>query len=292
MYPARGNDLGSPSVYRISGKTEENLISENEKAVAIWVLRNNRHAGATTDTLSSAKCLYLAIRVNDRVYGVVGISMENGKPLDAFENSVLLSILGECALALENIKNAKEKEEAAVMAKNEKLRANLLRAISHDLRTPLASISGNAGSLLSNYQKMDEQERVQAFTDIYDDAMWLINLVENLLAVTKIEEGKVDLNSSVEVMDEVITEALRHVNRRSREHTIRVTSAQELILAKMDAGLIVQVIVNLVDNAIKYTPAGSVIREMDWIINPVCALCRDHERNGFLHGVQLGAQLV
>lgn len=115
------------------------------------------------------------------------------------------------------------------MAKNEKLRTNLLRAISHDLRTPLASISGNAGSLLSNYQKMDEQERVQAFTDIYDDAMWLINLVENLLAVTKIEEGKVNLNSSVEVMDEVITEALRHVNRRSREHTIRVTSAQELI---------------------------------------------------------------
>lgn len=82
---------------------------------------------------------------------------------------------------------------------------------------------------------------------------------ENLLAVTKIEEGKVNLNSSVEVMDEVITEALRHVNHRSREHTIRVTSAQELILAKIDARLIVQVIVNLVDNAIKCTPVGSVI---------------------------------
>lgn len=230
VYPARGNDLGSPSVYRVSGKTEENLISENEKAVAIWVLRNNRHAGATTDTLSSAKCLYLAIRINDRVYGVVGISMENGKPLDAFENSVLLSILGECALALENIQNAKEKEKAAIMAKNEQLRANLLRAISHDLRTPLSSISGNAGSLLSSYQKMDEQERTQAFTDIYDDSMWLINLVENLLAVTKIEEGQVHLNFSVELMDEVIAEALRHINRKSKEHTIRVTSSQELIL--------------------------------------------------------------
>ncbi|MDD5883407.1 MAG: ATP-binding protein, partial [Firmicutes bacterium] len=259
VYPAEGNDLGSPSVYRISGNTEENLISENEKAVAIWVLRNNRHAGATTDTLSSAKCLYLAVRVNDRVYGVVGISMENGKPLDAFENSVLLSILGECALALENIQNAKEKEEAAILAKNEQLRANLLRAISHDLRTPLASISGNAGSLLSSYQKMDKQERTQAFTDIYDDSMWLINLVENLLAVTKIEEGQVHLNFSVELMDEVIAEALRHINRKSKEHTIRVTDTQELILAKMDVRLIVQVLVNLVDNAIKYTAAGSVI---------------------------------
>lgn len=259
VYPARGNDLGSPSVYRVGEKTEENLISENEKAVAVWVLRNNRHAGATTDTLSSAKCLYLAVRVNDRVYAVVGISMENGKPLDAFENSVLLSILGECALALENIQNAQEKEEAAILAKNEQLRANLLRAISHDLRTPLSSISGNAGSLLSSYQKMDEQERTQAFTDIYDDSMWLINLVENLLAVTKIEEGQVHLNFSVELMEEVIAEALRHINRRSKEHTIRVTSSQEWILAKMDVRLIVQVLVNLVDNAIKYTAAGSVI---------------------------------
>ncbi|MFR0987177.1 MAG: sensor histidine kinase [Frisingicoccus sp.] len=154
------------------------------------------HAGATTDTLSNARCRYLAVRVNDQVYGVVGIAMDE-VPLDSFENSVLLSILGECALALENIKNAKEKEEAAILAKNEQLRANLLRAISHDLRTPLTSISGSASNLLTNYEKMDDAIRVQTFTDIYDDSMWLINLVENLLAVTRIEGGQVDLTRSV-----------------------------------------------------------------------------------------------
>lgn len=258
LYPSDGKKLTEPTVYRIPDSDQYDLVSDSEKAVASWVLWNNKHAGATTDTLSGARCLYLAIRVNQKVYGVVGISMDE-VPLDSFENSVLLSILGECALALENIKNAREKAEAAILAKNEQLRANLLRAISHDLRTPLTSISGSAGNLMANYQKMDDTTRIQTFTDIYDDSMWLINLVENLLAVTRIEGGQVNLTKSMELMEEVVSEALRHINRKSKEHRIRVSSSEELILACIDARLVVQVIINLVDNAIKYTPVGSVI---------------------------------
>ena len=122
------------------------------------------------------------------MFGVIGIDLSE-KPLDAFENSVLLSILGEGALAIENRRNALEKEQAALQARNEELRANLLRTISHDLRTPLTSISGNASNLLSNGETLDTETRNKICTDIFDDAQWLIGLVENLLSITRIEDG-------------------------------------------------------------------------------------------------------
>lgn len=259
VYLSENEKLGEPHIFTVSeNKTDDEITSNNEKTVAEWVQKNNKHAGATTDTLSSSKCLYLAIRVNSRVYGVVGIYIGE-QPLDSFEKSILLSILGECALALENEKNAREKEEAAILAKNEQLRANLLRAISHDLRTPLTSISGNASNLLSNGNSFDEETKKQLYTDIYDDSMWLINLVENLLSVTRIEEGRLNLHITEDLVDDVINEALHHVNRKSVEHNISLENSEEYLLAKMDAKLMVQVIINIVDNAIKYTPKGSDI---------------------------------
>ncbi len=266
FYLAENDGLGEPHIFSVTSDDSDNsdtaldksCVSDNEKAVAQWVFKNNKHAGATTGTLSNAKCLYLAVRINSNVYGVVGIII-NDQPLDSFEKSILLSILGECALALENEKNAREKEEAAVLAKNEQLRANLLRAISHDLRTPLTSISGNASNLISNGDSFDSATKNQLYTDIYDDSMWLINLVENLLAVTRIEEGRINLRMSEDLVDDAINEALHHVNHKSIEHHITVENKEEFLLAKMDAKLIVQVIINIVDNAIKYTPKGSNI---------------------------------
>lgn len=259
IYCCEDNKLGNPHIFRAnSDDSEDELTTDNEKATAQWVMKNNKHAGATTDTLSGAKCMYFAIRVNSNVYGVVGIDM-NDSALDSFENSVLLSILGECALAMENEKNEKEKEAAAILAKNEQLRANLLRAISHDLRTPLTSIMGNADNLLSNGDSFDKETKHLIYKDIYDDSMWLINLVENLLSVTKLEDGKMKLNLSLELMDEIITEALHHINNKGGTHKIKTINSDEIALVNVDARLIIQVVINLVDNAIKYTPEGSEI---------------------------------
>lgn len=162
-------------------------------------------------------------------------------------------------LALENEKNAKEKAEAAMLAEKEQLRANLLRAMSHDLRTPLTSISGNASNLLANENIFDEETRHQLYLDIYDDSMWLINLVENLLSISKMEEGRLHLHFTTELLDEIVNEALNHINRKKEEHHIVVNSCEEFLLVKVDTHLIMQVIINILDNAIKYTQKNSNI---------------------------------
>ncbi len=264
IYLSEEEELSEPAVFSASKHlTKEDITDTGERKVAKWVLKNNKRAGATTDTFPEAKCLYLALRVNHRVYGVIGIYIGE-EPLDSFEESILLSILGESALSLENEKNAREKEEAAIIAKNEQLRSNLLRTISHDLRTPLTSISGNASNLLSNGDSFDDETKRQICTDIYDDSMWLINLVENILSVTRIEDGRLNLHITEDLIDDVISEALNHVNRKSVEHKIVVQNREEYLLAKMDAKLMIQVIINIVDNAIKYTPKNSTILIKTW----------------------------
>ena len=261
IYPAQGDALLDGNVYPADGSSPYSLPdTDQEQDVIQWVWQNRKRAGATTQNFPKAKRLYLAIRTGQQVYGVIGIPMGKQPQPDAFTSSVLFSILGECALALESLRNAEEKEKAAVLAKNEQLRANLLRSISHDLRTPLTSISGNADTLLHSYNVLDEQTRKQIFTDIYDDAQWLTGLVENLLSVTKIADGSVKLRLSDQVVDDIVSEALRHIDRRSAEHHITVDCGDEPLLVRVDAGLIMQVLINLVNNAVKYTPAGSNIR--------------------------------
>lgn len=232
--------------------------AENEAEIAEWTCKNQIAAGANTDKFGSAESLYYPICINGYCYGVIAIYLK-GERLEAFEYSVFSSIIGECALALEGLRNAEEKEQAAVAMRNEQLRSNLLRSISHDIRTPLTSISGNASNLLSHYEHLDTATLKQIFTDIYDDSEWLIDLVENLLSISRIENGQMDLHLSPDIINDVIEESLRHIDKNAALHHIVFIPCSEVLIAKMDAKLIMQVVINLVNNAIKNTRTGSEI---------------------------------
>lgn len=261
FYGWNGEHLGTPVIYGVKGqidtaeKTE--LVTENEKAVAEWVFKNNKHAGASTGTLSEAACYYLAVRSLETVYGVIGIEMNHEEVLSAFESNIVMAVISESATVMER-ETLRMKEEAAMeKANNEKLRANLLRSISHDLRTPLTSICGNADMLLQG--KLNEEKKENIYTYIYEDSLWLINLVENLLSVTRMEEGGMKIKKQADMLEDLIEEALKHISRKSREYNIQVRMEDELQLVNVDSRLILQVIINIVDNAVKYTPPGGKI---------------------------------
>ena len=257
IYPAKGGRLGDPIFYPAAEDTVPYRTKDEKQAVE-WAFAQQKRSGATTDVFPQADYLYYSMRVQENTYGVVGVAV-HGSPLDASEQSVLGSVVGECSLALENARNAREKEETMMMAENERLRANLLRAVSHDLRTPLTSIMGNADNLLSFGETLDQATRRQVYTDIYDDAQWLTGMVENLLSASRMNEGKLSLNMTTELMSDMVTEAIKHMGRRLDGYQLEKNEPDTLLFVKADARLIVQVVINLLDNAIKYAPLESKI---------------------------------
>ncbi len=259
VYFADESGLSSGMLFFAGREESEDAPAEgSDFEAAQWAYSNKTQSGTGTKAHRSVKFVYTPIRAGDSVCGVLGMGAAR-RGTDTSEKGIVQSILGECGLALENLRNAKGREEAAVLAKNEQLRANLLRTISHDLRTPLTSISGNADTLLTNRAMFDDETTDRLLSDIRDDAEWLTGLVENLLSISKIGDGSIQLDVSDQIVEDVLEEALRHIDRGSAEHVIKLETGDKPMLARMDARLIIQVIVNLVNNAVKHTPAGSAI---------------------------------
>ena len=251
----------------IPGEVSPQAIATDDKSrpVVKWVSVRNKPAGKGTGVFPAVAMRFLPVSSRDRVYAVVGYDPEEEQntPADQpgqFDRALIVSILGECSMALEKERIQREKEEEVLRRRNEKLRADLLRSISHDLRTPLTSISGNASNLLTSADTLDEATRRQLYQDIYDDSTWLSSLVENLLAVSRIEDGTMQLHKSPELLDDIISEALLHIDRRSSAYKILFEPSADPIIVDVDGRLIVQVLINLVDNAIRHTPPGTTIR--------------------------------
>lgn len=242
--------------------SDAGLVQPAEAAVAAWVAANRERAGATTDTLADARCLYVPVQAKDEVFGVCGVVMGKAAVDDdfgVFEKDLLLMIVGECGQAAEQIALSDERRRMEVRMEKERLRSNLLRTISHDLRTPLTSISGDADMLLHSEGALSPDQRRRMLGDIHDDAQWLIALVENLLSITRIDEGSVRVSMQPELVADVVGEALQHVDRRAGERRLSVEVGDDLLMANMDARLVVQVVVNLVNNAVEHTQPGGRI---------------------------------
>ncbi|TQR16340.1 sensor histidine kinase [Psychrobacillus vulpis] len=231
----------------------------SERGIVTWVANNKHVAGVSTDIFPEANAYYIPFVSGDNVKGVIGIALSKESPLPAFERHILHAILNDFSFALDKWYLQKLNEEVAREAELEQMRTNLLRAVSHDLRTPLTTISGNAEILLANGIKINNTERNQLYQDIYNNSKWLVQMVENLLAVSRLDDGQLAIEMQPELVEDIIQEALLHVVRMNNTHKITYNVEPELLLALMDARLIIQVIINIIDNAVNYTPAGSEV---------------------------------
>jgi len=235
------------------------LQTPDEQAVAHWVFVNKKRAGAGTDTLMGAGAFYMPILSQGNVLGVLGISCMGGNKLNHDNRAFLRMISSLVAMAIERQHLSDEQRRIIVESEKESMRSNLLRAISHDLRTPLTAISGASSAILENKKTMDEETHDKLVSDIKEDSQWLIRMVENLLSVTRINESSMNVAKTPEAAEEVVSESVMRVRNKFAGCHISVKVPDDLLLVPMDATLIEQVIINLLENAIKHSETGTLI---------------------------------
>lgn len=248
--------------FRVEPADEQEILAglnTEEIGVAKWVQRNNKHAGATTNTLPNSRWLFLSVRGTQGVMGIVGIPIVGYSTPDAFEKNLMIAILSECGLSQERIRLQEERNQVALQTQKERLQANLLRAVSHDLRTPLTNINGSAGILMREPETLDQETREKLYTAIYDDTSWLINMTENLLAATRLETDRESFQPHPELLEDLFQCAIQQLDRRAQEHTITVHLEEGTLMVSIHTKLILRVIINILNNAIQYTPKGSHI---------------------------------
>jgi two-component system sensor histidine kinase KdpD len=243
-----------------SGYPPEDQLDDADMAAARWSWEHNRPAGRGADTLPGAKRLFLPLRTGSGPVGVLGIDRDAPGPLLTPDDRRLLDALcDQAAVAIERISLAKGLDEARVLAETERLRAALLTSISHDLRTPLASILGTVSSLRSFPERYSPAEREDLLSTLQDEAERLNRFVSNLLDMTRLESGAIDLKLELIDVAEIVGSALQRAGSVLAGHRVEVNIEPHLPMLRLDAVLFEQVLFNLLDNAAKYSPIGSRI---------------------------------
>jgi two-component system sensor histidine kinase KdpD len=231
----------------------------HERGVAQWVFDHRQPAGRGTDTLPAAHGLYLPLEGAAGTAGVLGVCPPEGRrALDPRQFRLLEAIASQVALALERAELAGDAERARLSVETERLRNSLLSAVSHDLRTPLAVITG-AGTSLRDDSALPPDARRELAATIAEEGERLNRLIANLLDMTRLESGAVDVRRGWHPIEELIGAALGRLEPALDGRPVKVTVTPGTPLVALDDVLVEQALFNLADNAIKYSPAGSPI---------------------------------
>ncbi len=235
-------------------------LDANELGVGQWVFEHGEMAGLGSATLPGAQALYLPLIASRGTVGVLGIIPGEPQTVRTPEQLHLLeTFTNQTALAIERAKLAEEAQEAAVRMEAERLRSSLLSSISHDLRTPLAAITGAASSLLEGGDRFGPETQRELVQAIQEESEYLTRLVHNVLQMTRLESAPADLHREWHSVEELVGAALARCDRPLRDRPVRTELPPNLPLVSVDGVLIEQVLINLLENAGKYTPPGSPI---------------------------------
>jgi two-component system sensor histidine kinase KdpD len=235
--------------------------SSEDQGVSQWVYDHKEMAGLGTNTLPGADAIYLPLVASERAVGVLGVRPGRRQRLAPEQVHLLETFANQTALAIARAQLAEDAQHAQVQVETERLRNSLLSSVSHDLRTPLTIITGATSSLLEDGQELDRETRTELAQTAYDESVRLNRLVANLLDMTRIEAGAIQVKKEWQPIEEVIGVAIARVETSNglAQHPLSTNLPDDLPLVPIDAILIEQVLVNLIENAVRHTPAATPI---------------------------------
>jgi two-component system sensor histidine kinase KdpD len=251
---------GEDGQLKVYANSPELTIADNELAVADWSFQRGQVAGRGTNTLPDASMRYQPLRTTRGVVGVLAVRpMDAGHHLTHDQRRTLDTFANQVAMAIERVRLAEQAHQAEILEITDKLQSALLNSISHDLRTPLVSITGALSSLSDDTLNLNDVSRRSLIDTAREEADRLNRLVANLLDMTRLEAGAVRIHKDVCDVQDVIGSALEQLNSRLDKHPVMIDASPELPHISIDFILISRVLVNVIDNAIKYSPPEAPI---------------------------------
>ena len=255
-----------------AGYPPEDQLDKADLAAANWAWSNDRPAGRGSDTLPGAKRLFLPMRTGRGPIGVIGIDNDRTGPLLTPDQRRLLdALVDQGALAIERVLLVEDMDRVKRTVESERLRSALLTSISHDLKTPLASVLGAASTMRDLESGLSATQKRDLLATVIDESERLNRFIANLLDMTKLESGAIVPNTALHDIGEIVGSALRRASKILVGHKVSLELAADLPMLELDAVLFEQVLFNLLDNAAKYSPPDSTIsirsqRDSDQVI--------------------------